>query len=76
MKEAVKFAGFEGTMFAGTYEGQVGKSRRPKCFMRYQAIADRGRTIGMSVKVDEDQCGTLKPAIEAVAGSIAIKPRN
>jgi hypothetical protein len=75
-KKAGTVAGANGTIFAGTYEGQAGKPSRPKYFMQYLAITDSGRTIVMSATIDRDSVDTLKPAIEAIARSITIKPGN
>ncbi|MDR6817570.1 hypothetical protein J2X76_002746 [Neorhizobium sp. 2083] len=75
-KKAGHIAGLDATVFAGSYEAEIGKPPRPKRFLMYLAISKKGRTIAMSVTADKDGLNDLVPAAEAIAQSISIKPGN
>ena len=63
---AVKFAGYNGLLLNGRSDG----GRR---FSQYMALTDSKRVITMLVEATESQYDGLKPAVETIAKSVAIK---
>lgn len=67
-REAVPFAGSQGMLLAGTYtHAKAGKRR----FEQYMAVGESGRFVRMIVMADDASFESLRPAIAAIAGSVA-----
>ena len=62
----VRFAGYNGLLLNGRSDG----GRR---FSQYMAMTRSKRVITMLVEAKESEYDGLKPAIEAIANSVAIK---
>jgi hypothetical protein len=69
-RKRVTFANTTGILITGTYIDKGGTKR----FSQYTADGGGGRCLGMVASVGEASADSLKPSIEAIAGSIGFKP--
>ena len=69
LRESATFAGGEGILLGGT----VGEGEATKRFVQYFTIGDAGRFVRLIATADAAAFDDLKPAIETIAASVAIR---